>query len=166
MSTKRTLLAAAAVTVTAAVAGVAASAGAGSGSAKHEGKSLAGAWNVIVKRPAPLPPLASLQVFTKEGSVVESSEEPPATRTPQIGVWQRIGDHLYAASAMVFRFDALGNHVSTVRINRNIRLSHDGQSFRQAARATTYDLQGNVLTSIPVAATGERMQIEHIPDQP
>ncbi len=35
-----------------------------------------------------------------------------------------------------------------------------------AARATTYDLQGNVITSFPVVASGDRLQVERIPDEP
>jgi len=104
MRTKRMLLVTASVVVAAAVVGAAASAGAG-GASKHTGKSLAGAWNAVVRRPAPLPPLASLQVYTKDGSVIETADEPPGSRTTQIGTWQRIGDHLYAATALVFRFD-------------------------------------------------------------
>lgn len=165
MRTKRSLMMIAALILVAAVVGTAASAGAGGGS-KHTAKGLAGAWNAVVRRPAPLPPIASLQVYTKDGSVIETSDEPPASRTTQIGTWKRIGDHLYAASALVFRFDQTGNHVATIKINRNIRVSADGQSFTAAARATTYDLQGNVLASFPVTSTGERMQVEQIPDMP
>jgi hypothetical protein len=78
-----------------------------------------------------------------------------------------VSGRLYAASAVMFRFNPqTGAHVATMKINRNIRLSEDGQSFVHAARATTYDLAGNVLASFPVVATGERMQIEQIPDQP
>ncbi|MBA3400465.1 MAG: hypothetical protein H0U05_00610, partial [Actinobacteria bacterium] len=59
-----------------------------------------------------------------------------------------------------------GAHVATMKINRTMRLSHDGQTMTVAARATLYDLSGNVLTSFPVVATGERMQVERIPDEP
>jgi len=163
MRTKRSLLVIAALILVAAVVGTAASEGAGS---QKPGNSIAGAWNVVVHRPAPAPPLASLQVFTRDGSALEWSEEPPASRTPQVGTWKKIGDHLYAATALVFRFDPTGAHVANMKISRNIRVSEDGQSFRQAARATTYDLQGNVLASFPVTATGERIQVEQIPDMP
>jgi hypothetical protein len=160
---KRSLLCAIALVVATAVVGTAASAGASPGDA---GNQLAGAWNVTVRRPAPLPPLASLQVFTSDGSVIEMSDEPPATRSPQFGTWERVEGRLYAASAVVFRFDPTGAHVATIKINRNIRLSEDGQTFRQTARATTYDLNGNVISSFPVVGDGERMQVERIPDQP
>jgi hypothetical protein len=164
MTRKRSLLGAIALVVASAVVGTAASAGASSGDA---GNQLAGAWNVTVRRPAPLPPLASLQVFTSDGSVIETANEAPATRAPQIGTWTKVEGHLYAATAFVFRFDPqTGAHVATIKINRNIRLSDDGQSFRHAGRATTYDLNGNVIASYPVVATGERMQIERVPDLP
>ena len=112
----------------------------------------------------PLDLAAGLHVETAASS--STSEEPPASRTPQVGTWKQIGDHLYAATAVIFRFDPTGAHVATMKINRNIRVSEDGQSFTQAARATTYDLQGNVLASFPVTATGERIQVEQIPDMP
>jgi hypothetical protein len=164
MTRKRSLWGTIALVVSTAVVATAASAGARSGDA---GNQLAGAWNVTVRRPAPLPPLASLQVFTSDGSVIEMANEPPATRSPQFGTWERVAGRLYAASAFVFRFDPqTGAHVATIQINRNIRLSEDGQTFTHAGRATTYDLNGNVISSFPVVANGERMQVERIPDQP
>jgi hypothetical protein len=138
-----------------------------SGGSGDAGNQLAGTWNVTVNRPAPLPPLASLQVFTSEGGAIEMANEWQATRTAQYGSWERIGGRLYAATGVIFRFDPqTGAHVATMKINRTIRLSEDGQRFTQAARATTYDLAGNVTASFPVVATGERMQIERIPDTP
>ena len=148
MRTKGTLLVAVATVVITAFVGAGASAGAGAGP-KHKDKGLAGAWKVTVNRPAPLSPIASLIVFTKEGSVIETSDEPPVSRTTQIGSWERTGDHLYAATGVVFRFDASGNHVTTTKVNRNIRLSKDGQTFTQATRVTVSDLQGHVLSSFP-----------------
>jgi hypothetical protein len=130
------------------------------------GNQLAGTWNVTVNRPAPLPPLASLQVFTSDGSWIEMANEPQASRTAQYGTWERINGRLYAASGVIFRYDATGAHVATMKINRNMRLSPDGQTMTVAARATTYDLSGNVITSFPVRATGERMKVERIADEP
>jgi hypothetical protein len=143
--------------------GAAASAGAKAG----HGNTLEGTWVATVNRPAPLPPLTSLQVFTSDGGVVEMANESQATRTAQYGAWERIGGRLYASTGVLFRFDpATGAHVATMKINRTIRLSDDGETFTQAARATTYDLNGNVIASFPVRATGERLQIERIADEP
>jgi hypothetical protein len=147
-----------------AVAGTAAAADPSPG---NSGNQLTGTWIVTVNRPAPLPPLTSLQVFTSDGSVIENANEASASRTESYGTWERIDGRLYAASAMMFRFNPqTGAHVATMKIDRTIRMSDDGQSFAHVARATTYDLNGNVIGSFPVSATGVRMQVDRIPDQP
>ena len=165
MKRKRSIIGLAAVFGAAAALAVGtASAGAEFGDA---GNQLAGAWTVTVHRPAPLPPLVSLQVFTADGGVVETASEAPASRTAQFGSWERVSGRLYASTGWMLRFDPqTGAQVATMKIKRNIRVSDDGQSFEQAARATTYDLNGTVIASFPVVATGERMEIERIPDEP
>ena len=60
--------------------------------------TLTGTWNVTVNRPAPLPPLKSVQVFTSSGAMIEMANEPQASRTAQYGAWERIDGRLYAAS--------------------------------------------------------------------
>jgi hypothetical protein len=161
---RKTLAGAIALAAVTAVVGTAASAGASSGDA---GNQLAGTWVVTVNRPAPAPPLTSLQIFTSDGSVIENANEAPASRTDSYGTWHRVEGRLYAASALILRFNPqTGAQVATVKINRNIRLSEDGQSFFHAGRATTYDLDGNVISSFPVTASGVRMQVESTPEQP
>src|SRR5215217_3198998 len=109
MTRKRSLLGAIALLFVFAAVGAVASAGASSGDAGNE---IAGTWNVTLHRPAPLPPLVSLQVFTSDGSWIEAASEAPATRTPQFGSWERIDGRLYAASGTILRFDpATGAHV-------------------------------------------------------
>ncbi len=128
---------------------------------------IAGTWRVTVNRPAPQPPLTSLQVYTSDGSMIENANEPPATRTESYGVWQQIGDRLYAASSEFPRFNPqTGAQVGTTKVNRTIRLSPDGQTFTAVARATLLDLNGNVVASFLVTATGVRMQVERIPEVP
>jgi hypothetical protein len=136
-------------------------------SSDGSGNQLAGTWVVTVNRPAPAPSLTSLQLFTADGSVIEHANEAPASRTDSYGSWERVEGRLYRASALMFRFNpATGAHVATMKINRNIRLSEDGQSFVHAGRATTYDLDGNVVVSFPVSASGRRLEIETTSEQP
>jgi hypothetical protein len=137
--------------------GVIATAGATSETA---GNQLAGTWTVTVNRPAPLPPFASLQVYTSRGSMVESGSESVA-RSPQYAAWKRLGGREYAASGIVFRFDPqTGAFLGKYHINRTIDLAHDGQSFTFQGRATLYDANGNVVTSFPVGGSGQRLQVE------
>lgn len=141
------------------------------GTASNQGSSgnqLAGTWVTTVNRPAPLPPLTSLQVYTDDGSFIEwANDSSGAMRSPQFGAWERIGGRLYAGTGTFFRFNpATGAHVGAMKINRTLRLSGDGQSFTAIARVLTLDLSGNVVSSFLSASSGVRMQVERIPEEP
>jgi hypothetical protein len=126
----------------------------------RSGNQLAGTWTVTLDRPAPLPPLASLQVYTGEGSMVESGND-SAARSPQYASWQRVAGRQYAATGLFFRFDPkTGAFVGKAKINRTIKLSSDGQSFTFQGRATVYDANGNVVVTFPVSGSGQRLQVE------
>jgi hypothetical protein len=160
---KRSLLGTVAALAAAALAiGAVSSAGASSG---NSGNQLAGTWSVTVNRPAPLPPLASLRVYTDVGSLVESGND-SASRSPQYGSWQRVTGREYAETGVFFRFDPqTGALLGKQKINRTLELSDDGQSFTFQGRATIYDANGNVVASVPVSGSGERLQVERLPDQ-
>ena len=169
MTRKATVLTAIVLVALAAVAATGAvSAAAGpSSTAASAGNQLAGTWQATVNRPAPLPPLRSLQIFSDDGSVIETSNEPPATRSQLYGSWERIQERLYAATGVHFLFNPqTGELVGTRKINRTIELAQDGQSFSVIARVTTYDPSGNVVGSGIATSTGERLQVEPIPDRP
>ena len=129
----------------------------------NSGNQLMGTWTVAVNRPAPLPPITSLQVYTGAGSMVESGND-TASRSPQYGSWERTEGREYACTGAFFRFDpATGTLVGTQKINRTIDLSEDGQSFTFHGRATIYDAQDNVVANVPVSGTGERLDVETQP---
>lgn len=140
---------------------VAAGAIATTGTASHRsGTRLAGTWSVTLNRPAPLPPLASLQVYTRPGSMVESGND-SASRSPQYGSWRRVAARKYAATGVFFRFDPqTGAFVGKAKINRTIKLSNGGRSFTFRGRATVYDANGNVVANFPVSGSGQRLQVE------
>jgi len=133
---------------------------------KASGNKLAGTWVVTVVRPAPLPALKSLQVFSKTGSVIEMANESPQTRTASYGSWERIDGNLYAASALFFRYDAAGNFVGSQKIDRTIELAEDGNTFKHVARVTVLDASGNPVASFGARAAGERMAVDRIADLP
>jgi hypothetical protein len=135
---------------------------------QSSGNQLAGTWVATVNLPAPLPPLSSLQVYTKNGSFVEfGNDSSGAARSPQFGSWERIGERLYAGSGTFFRFNpTTGAKVGSMKIDRTIRLSHDGQSFTAIARVQTLDLSGNVVGSFISLSSAERMQVERIAQEP
>ena len=123
------------------------------------GDQLAGTWTVTVNRPAPLAPLQSLQVYSRPGTMVESANDSPF-RSPQYGSWKRMQGHVYAATGRFFRFDPQGTLLGKQIINRTIVLSDNGDSFTFSGRATIYDANGNVLASVPVGGSGERLEVD------
>jgi hypothetical protein len=156
-TTKLRAAVASVVAATAVAGGAIATAGAAS---ESSGNQLPGTWSVTVNRPAPMPPLASLQVYTGKGSMVESGNDSMA-RSPQYASWQRVAGREYAATGVFFRFDPqTGAFLGKQKINRTIDLSEDGQSFTFHGRATVYDANGNVLASFPVGGSAQRLQVE------
>lgn len=139
----------------------------GTSAADSSGNQLAGAWQATVIPPAPQPPVHSLQVYNGDGGWVETSNQDPATRSAMYGAWERIGRRLYAATGVHYLFNRqTGAYLGTRKINRTIELARDGQSFSIIARVTTLDPDGNVLGSFVATSSGERMQVERIPEQP
>jgi hypothetical protein len=151
-----TLLASAIAFATTVAGGAIANANTGSSSS---GNQLTGTWTVTVNRPAPLPPLQSLQVYSRPGTMVESANDSPF-RSPQYGSWKKVHDHLYAATGVFFRFDPQGTLLGKQTIDRTIVLTDDGNSFTFSGRATIYDASGNVLARVPVGGSGERLEIQ------
>lgn len=140
---------------------------AGTGRRRSSRALLAGTWIVSVNRPAPLPPLTSLQDLTRGGSVIETANEWPATRTESFGAWERIDRRLYATTTLFFRFNPqTGAYLGTQKISRTIELAQDGKSFASVARVTVLDPNGNVQASFIARAAGTRMEVERIPDRP
>jgi hypothetical protein len=130
------------------------------------GNTLAGTWRVTVNRPSPLPPLTSLQVFTKDGSVIEAAND-SATRSASYGSWERVGGHLYASTYTFFRFDPqTGAWIGTMKVDRNLRLAADGESLTAIAVVTAFDVAGQPAFSFKVPSTGERIGVDRIPDLP
>ncbi len=167
--TRKTAVASLIALVAAAMLAVGAVSAAGGDASRKQasGNSLVGTWIVTVNRPAPLPPLTSLQVFTRGGSVIETANEWSATRTESFGAWERINRRLYASTTMFFRFNPqTGAYLGVQRISRTIELAKDGQSFAHVARVTALDPNGNVQASFIARATGKRMEVERIPDLP
>jgi hypothetical protein len=135
---------------------------------QSSGNQLAGTWVATVNRPAPLPPITSLQVYNDDGSTVEwANDSSGAARTAQFGTCERISGRLYACSGTFFRFNPqTGAHVGSMKINRTLRLSEDGQSFTTVARVQTLDLSGNVVASFVALSSAVRMQVERIAEEP
>ena len=171
MSRKRVIAILAVVAVVLVVA--AGTAPEGGASNRHaSGHRLAGTWIVTVERAAPLRPLIVFQHWNSDGTYLSYSgngtlADSPAGRSNEFGSWERIEGRLYASSGSFLRYDTLtGAHIGSTRFDRTIRLSDDGDSFAVVSRVRVLDLDGNVIATTLVRASGERLQIERIPDEP
>jgi hypothetical protein len=157
--------------VVAAVIGIAAGTATGSSSSSHANE-LAGTWIVTIPRPAPLRPITVYQAWSSDGTYLSYSGngtlgDSPAGRSNEFGTWERVEGRLYASSGSFLRFDTqTGAHIGSTRIDRTIRLSDDGESFAAVARVRFLDLDGNVISTVLARTSGERMQIERIPEEP
>jgi hypothetical protein len=128
---------------------------------------LLGAWQANVALPAPAPPVHSLQVYSAGGGFVETSDGDPRSRSVMYGSWERIHGRLYASTGVHFLFDPqTGAYAGKRKINRTLELASDGQSYSAVAKVTMFDANGNAVGTFTARGTGERLQVERIPDLP
>lgn len=149
-------------------AGVAASAadrGSGPADPILPHQEIVGTWEAIVDRGPPLGTLTSLHTFTSDHTFVESGND-TLFRSPGIGVWKYVGDHTYATTMVLHRFNSAGVAVGSVKVNANRKIAPDGQSYVGVGVNEIRDLAGNVLAVGRSTVTGRRMQLEQIPDLP
>jgi predicted small secreted protein len=142
---------------------------------ESRGNSIEGSWIVTVTRVNPPPNvprmLKALMTFGSGGGMTEASNTSNTATTlrgPAHGVWERIDGRLYATTMLFFRFNPqTGALLGTQKVNRTMRLSQDGQTFEAVSLATQYEPDG-VLTvgGLRATETGERIDVERIPDQP
>jgi hypothetical protein len=147
------------------------SASAGINRAERSAKSqLVGSWMATVDRGPALPPLKSLQSFTRGHSVIEVANGGATVRSPSHGAWERIGERKYASTIVFFRYDpASGAYIGTLKLRSEMELAPDGQSFTGVAVGELRDPNGNLLpgsNSRRDAVTGERIDVEPVPDLP
>ena len=140
--------------------------------AGSHGNSVEGSWIVTVTRlnpPPNVPPtFESLMTFDSGGGFTETSNTGTTLRGPAHGSWERIEGRSYATTMLFFRFNPqTGAFLGVQKVNRTMRLSHDGQTFEAVSLAAQYDPDG-VLTlgGLRATETGKRIDVEPIPDQP
>ena len=139
---------------------------------QSNGNSVEGSWTVTVTRlnpPPNVPPtFKSLMTFAAGGGLIETSNTGTTLRGPAHGVWERINGRSYATTMLFFRFNPqTGAFLGTQKVNRTMRLSQDGHTFAAVSLAAQYDPDGVlILGGLRATETGERIEVERIPDQP
>ena len=170
MTSKRPVIGTIAVIVLVVVAVGTISASAGTNRANQSGGGkLVGTWMTSVDRPG-LPPLTSMQSYSKGNTVVEIANGGATVRSPSHGAWKHLGGRTYGATAVFFRYDPVsGAYLGTLKLRHEIEVASDGQSFTGVAIGELRDAAGNLLPGSNTrkdAVTGERINVEPLPDLP
>ncbi len=131
---------------------------------------LVGSWMVSVNRGPTLPPLQSLQTYTKGHSVIETSNVGATVRSPAHGSWERTAGRQYGTTTVFFRYEpTTGAYAGTVKLRTTLELSQDNQTFTAVTVGELRDPNGNLLPSSNTrkdSATAERINVEPVPDVP
>jgi hypothetical protein len=134
--------------------------------------SLVGSWDVTVTLLNPPPGAPALQrslaTFDGDGGTIETAAVPGTLRGASHGTWERTGRDTYAMTRVFFRFNPqTGAYLGTQKINANIRVASDGDSFTAVSVSELRDPGGTlVLAGLRATAAGTRIKVERIPDQP
>jgi hypothetical protein len=172
MTSKRPVIATIAVIVLAVALAIGAiSASAGNNGAKQSGPNqLVGSWMVSVNRGPALPPLKSLQSYSRGHTVVEIANGGATVRSPAHGAWERIGGRTYGSTTVFFRYDPVsGAYLGTLTLRHELELAPDGQSFTGVAVGELRDVNGTILPGSNTrrdAVTAERINVEPVPAVP
>ena len=129
------------------------------------GTQIVGTWEATVNRGPVLPPLTSLHTITSDHTLVESGSD-TLFRSPSYGVWEYVGNRTYATTMVFHRFNSVGAHIGSMKVNANRRVSEDGETYVGVAVNQVLDLAGNVIGGGRATVTARRMHVESIPDQP
>ena len=165
ISTRSVAGAIALIAVVALVAAGAISASSGDHRGGRGANGLVGSWELTVNRGPLLPPVKGLTTYTRGHSVIGTANV--VIRGPAHGTWEHVSGRLYADTHVFFRFDPTGAFLGTQRINENVRLAPDGDSYTAVAISSQFDPNGNLVASgLRATITATRIHVDRIPDQP
>jgi hypothetical protein len=126
-----------------------------------EGQQLEGSWIVGAAGNPPGGP-NSLFTFTADGSLVGSTIAHP-TQSPFYGAWVRTGDREFAFTHWRFRADASGTHLGSQKVRAQLTLNETATEFTGQGVTEIYDVDGNLVSTIPFANQGQRITVEPVP---
>jgi hypothetical protein len=165
ISTRSVAGAIALIAVVALVAAGAISASSGDHRGGRGANGLVGSWELTVNRGPLLPPVKGLTTYTLGHSVIGTANV--VIRGPAHGTWEHVSGRLYADTHVFFRFDPTGAFLGTQRINENVRLAPDSDSYAAVAISSQFDPNGNLVASgLRATITATRIHVDRIPDQP
>lgn len=129
-------------------------------SAQHRA-SLEGAWDAQVTATDCngniLLVFRAFTAYHEGGTSTSTANTSPALQTAALGTWQRTGMRTFNAPLQQFNFNPDGSFAGTSKIERQIHLSADGNSYTGTATIATYDPDGNLLFSACATEVATRL---------
>jgi len=123
--------------------------------AKFADDPLVGSWYGSGQRSSGVPNV-TLWTFTSDGAVIRTTVEHP-TRSPSHGVWEPLGDRLYAYTVLLLLFEVGGAFAGFQEVRGRLTRSESGDGFTTAARSAFYDAAGTY--DRPGSSTGGAIRI-------
>jgi hypothetical protein len=94
--------------------------------------------------------------------IMNSGDRPPLTSSFCMGVWKRVGNN-YKLNHGAISWDSTGTvQVGAANIVEQVALAPNGESFSGTFTITQYDMNGNVLVTIPGTITGTRINVNTV----
>ena len=116
----------------------------------HGSGRLEGTWNVQVtlrncQTGAEIRTFPSLTTFMAGGTVLDSSSELQARKTPGHGVWSHVSGNIYRFSFKSFSFDGSGNFTGWTKIAHEATLGSNAAEYTSTGTAEFYNASGTLL---------------------
>jgi hypothetical protein len=89
----------------------------------------------------------AFEMFHQGGTLTSTDNTPPTLHGPGFGTWQHVGVGKYTAPFQFFNFNADGTFAGTQKIDREIQLAADGNSYTSTVTFASYDPDGNLIFS-------------------
>jgi hypothetical protein len=89
----------------------------------------------------------AFEMFHQGGTLTSTDNTPPTLHGSGLGTWQRAGGLKYTAPFQFFNFNADGTFAGTQKIDRQILVAADGNSYTSTVTFATYDPDGNLVFS-------------------
>jgi len=127
------------------------------GATAETNKGLVGAWIVIASRPAGVG--KNLLTFSSDGTFFRSGDTHPVLSGGH-GAWKRVGDGVFDATYIAFRFDQDRKWIGSTKTRIHIVFGPGDNEFSGMAKVSTRDLQDIETGTSDVRIEGKRIQVE------
>lgn len=131
--------------------------------AQNGGGRLAGTWDATVTiyncaTGAPIRQFASVGTFHQGGTFNGiTAGNPPALRSPEVGVWQHEKENGYVLRFKAFLFDAAGNPTAYQIVTHSIELESDNLNYVSDGGVQIFNMAGTQIGSGCSSGVGTRM---------